>query len=75
MKKNLDKKFQKESKLKENHNQNYIVEKSNTIKTILSFISDLISKLFKIVFYILIVALCSLGAIYLFNYILKGGII
>ena len=75
MKKNLYKKFQKESKLKENHNQNYIVEKSNTIKTILSFISDLISKLFKIVFYILIVALCSLGATYLFNYILRGGVL
>lgn len=75
MKKNLYKKFQKESKLKENHNQNYIIEKSNTIKAILSFFSDLISKLFKIAFYILIVALCSLGATYLFNYILKGGII
>ncbi|MGN0973164.1 MAG: hypothetical protein ACI4OT_00315 [Bacilli bacterium] len=75
MKKNLYKKFQKESKLKENHNQNYTIEKSNTIKVILSFFSDLISKLFKIVFYVLIVALCSLGATYLFNYILKGGAI
>jgi len=75
MKKNLYKKFQKESKLKEKDNQNYTIEKSNTIKAILSFTSDCISKLFKIVFYILIVALCSLGATYLFNYILKGGII
>ena len=75
MKKNLYKKFEKERKVKDNSNQEYIIEKSSSIKVILSFLSDLISNLFKIIFYILIVALCSLGATFLFNYILKGGVL
>ena len=75
MKKNLYKNFQKKSKFKENESQNYRIEKSNIIKAILSFLSDIISKLLKIVLYIFIVALCSLGATYLFNYILQGGIV
>lgn len=73
MKKNLYKKFQK--KLKDNSNPNYTIERSSNMKAILSFISDLISNFVKIIFYILIVALCSLGATFLFNYILKGGIL
>lgn len=75
MKKNLYKNFQKKSKFKENESQNYRVGKSNIIRVILSFLSLLISKLLKIVLYIFIVALCSLGATYLFNYILQGGIV
>ena len=75
MKKNLYKKFQKKRKIKEDYNQIYTIEKPSNIKAILSFLSDLISNLFKIIFYILIVALCSLGATFLFNYILKGGIL
>ena len=75
MKKNLYKNFQMKSKFKENESKNYRVEKSNIIKVILSFLSDIISKLLRIVLYIFIVALCSLGATYLFNYILQGGIV
>jgi len=75
MKKNLYKKFEKERKLKEDSNQIYTIEKASSIKAILTFLSDLISNLFKIIFYILIVALCSLGATFLFNYILKGGVL
>ena len=75
MKKNLYKKFQKVDKLKKNYNENLIVEKSRTIKTILSFISDSIGKIIKLIFYISIVSLCSLGATYLFNYILRGGVL
>jgi len=75
MKKNLYKKFEKERKIKEDSNQIYTIEKASSIKAILTFLSDLISNLFKIIFYILIVALCSLGATFLFNYILKGGVL
>ena len=75
MKKNLYKKFEKKRKIKEDYNQKYTIEKPSNIKAILSFLSDLISNLFKIIFYILIVALCSLGATFLFNYILKGGVL
>lgn len=75
MKKNLYKKFEKERKVKEDSNQIYTIEKASSIKAILTFLSDLISNLFKIIFYILIVALCSLGATFLFNYILKGGVL
>lgn len=75
MKKNLYKKFQKIDKVKKKYNENLIVEKSQTIKTILSFVSDIVGKSIKLIFYILIVALCSLGATYLFNYILRGGIL
>lgn len=75
MKKNLYKKFQKEKKIKDNSNQTYTIERPSNIKAILSFLSDLISNIFKIIFYILIVALCSLGATFLFNYVLKGGIL
>lgn len=73
MKKNLYKKFQKESKIKKVYDDKVIINKSNTLKTVLSFISDFIGKAIKLIFYILIVALCSLGATFLFNYILKGG--
>ncbi len=73
MKKNLYKKFQKESKIKKVYDDKVIINKSNTLKAILSFISDFIGKAIKLIFYILIVALCSLGATFLFNYILKGG--
>lgn len=75
MKKNLYKKFEKERKLKEDSNHIYTIEKASSIKAILTFLSDLISNLFKMIFYILIVALCSLGATFLFNYILKGGVL
>ena len=75
MKKNLYKKFEKERKVKDNSNPTYTIEKASNLKAILSFLSDLISNLFKIIFYILIVALCSLGATFLFNYILKGGVL
>ena len=75
MKKNLYKKFEKERKIKEDSNQIYTIEKASSIKAILTFLSDLISNLFKIIFYILIVALCSLGATFLFNYVLKGGVL
>lgn len=73
MRKNLYKKFQKESKIKKVYDDKVIINKSNTLKTILSFISDFIGKAIKLIFYILIVALCSVGATFLFNYILKGG--
>lgn len=75
MKKNIYKQFQKENKIKEKYDENVIVEKSSTLKIVLSFLGNLISNLVRIVFYILIVALCSLGATYLFNLILKGGIL
>lgn len=75
MKKNLYKKFQKVDKVKKKYNENLIVEKSQAIKTILSFTSDMIGKIIKLIFYILIVALCSLGTTYLFNYILRGGVL
>lgn len=70
MKRNLYKKYKKKSKLKDKYN----TEKNSILKTILSFSSDVISKIIKTIFYICIVALCSLGATYLFNYIIKGGI-
>ena len=70
MKRNLYKKYKKKSKLKDKYN----TEKNSILKNILSFSSDVISKIIKTIFYICIVALCSLGATYLFNYIIKGGI-
>ena len=70
MKRNLYKKYKKQSKLKNKYN----TEKNSILKTILSFSSDVISKIIKTIFYICIVALCSLGATYLFNYIIKGGL-
>lgn len=70
MKRNLYKKYKKQSKLKDKYN----TEKNSILKNILSFSSDVISKIIKTIFYICIVALCSLGATYLFNYIIKGGI-
>ena len=75
MKRNLYKKFQKENREKQNYDEKVIIEKSKKLKTILSFISDFIGKSIKLIFYIFIVALCSLGATYLFNYVLKGGIL
>lgn len=70
MKRNLYKKYKKQSKLKDKYN----TEKNSILKTILSFSSDVISKIVKTIFYICIVALCSFGATYLFNYIIKGGL-
>ena len=76
MKKNLYKKFQKERKTKEKYkDENLVIEKSKTLKTILSFFSDSIGKIIKLIFYVGIVVLCSIGATYLFNYYFKGGIL
>ena len=73
MKKNLYKKFQKEKSIIKNYDDSVKIEKSQRLKTVLSFLSDLIGNLIKIIFYVLIVALCSLGATYLFNLIIRGG--
>lgn len=76
MKKNLYKEFQKERKTKEKYkDENLIIEKSKTLKTILAFLSDSVGKVIKLIFYVVIVALCSIGATYLFNYYFKGGIL
>lgn len=75
MRRNLYKKFQKENKIREKYDEKIVVEKSKTLKIILSFITNIIEKIIKIIFYILIVALCSIGATYLFNTVFKGGII
>lgn len=76
MKKNLYKEFQKERKTKEKYkDENLVIEKSKTLKTILTFLSDSVGKIIKLIFYVVIVALCSIGATYLFNCYLKGGIL
>ena len=73
MKRNLYKKFQKEKKMI--YKDNTTIKKEKTLKIILSFISDLIGKIIKIIFYILLVALCSIGATYLFNLIFRGVVL
>lgn len=76
MKKNLYKEFQKERKTKEKYkDENLIIEKSKTLKTILAFLSDSVGKVIKLIFYVVIVALCSIEATYLFNCYFKGGIL
>ena len=75
MRRNLYKKFQKENKIREKYDEKIVVEKSKTLKIILSFITNIIEKFIRIIFYILIVALCSIGATYLFNTVFNGGIL
>jgi len=73
MRKDLYKRFQKELKVKKKYDEKVVIIKTSILKTILSFLYDFVFGAIKVIYYILIVALCSIGATYLFNLLLKGG--
>ena len=55
-----------------------VIEKTNNLTNILSFIYELISKIIKILGYIIVIILCSFGATYIINNVLNlkiGGIL
>lgn len=73
-KKNLYNKLLKEKKIADKYNvprDKIVIKKSNTFLKLLSFFSAIFSKFFKVIAYILIIALCSIGATYLLNNIIK----
>lgn len=69
----LYKKYLKDKKVTEKYNierKEIVIEKSNLGLKVLSLLFDVISKIVKVLGYILLVILCSLGATFLFNNIL-----
>lgn len=71
------KKFIEREKIKSKYNEKIIVKNENTFIKLLSFFIELIAKLFKILFYISIIVLSSIGATYIVNnfdkFIFLGG--
>lgn len=71
------KEFIEREKIKSKYNEKIIVKNENTFIKLLSFFIELIAKLFKILFYISIIVLSSIGATYIVNnfdkFIFLGG--
>ena len=57
-----------ENKYKED--KEIVIEKPNHLTNMLSLFSSISNNIFKVLFYFIIIALCSLGATYLINNIL-----
>lgn len=72
MKKNLYKDYLKKKKIKEKYDEQVVVNEQNPVLKALLFLFDILSRIFNILFYLGIIILCSIGAIYLAN---KFGII
>lgn len=72
-KKNLYDKLSKEKKIADKYNfsqKEIVIKKSSSLIKLLSFLFVIISKVFKVIAYLIIIGLCSLGATYLVNNIL-----
>ena len=72
--KNLYNKLLKEKKIANIYNipeNEIVIKKSNVVIKLLSFFILIISKVFKVIAYLLIIGLCSIGATWLANYIFK----
>lgn len=68
--KNLYDKLSKERKLANKYKvkqKEIVINESNTLIKLLSFLYISISKILKIIAYLIIIGLCSLGATYLIN--------
>lgn len=79
MKKDMSyKRYLKEKKITKKYdveNENTVIEKQSNFLKLLYFLYVIITKIIKILIYIGLIALCSLGATYLINNILKIKII
>ena len=72
-KKNLYDKLSKEKKIADKYNfsqKEIVIKKSSSLIKLLSFLFVIISRVFKVIAYLIIIGLCSLGATYLVNNIL-----
>ena len=67
------KNYLEKENIRKDYDEKIIVKNENSFIKLLSFFIELISKLFKILFYVAIIGLSSVGATYLVNHI-KGGI-
>ena len=72
MGKNLYKEYLKKQKLKEKYKEEVVVNEQSPVMKALLFLFSILSKIFNILFYLGIIALCSIGATYIAN---KLGII
>lgn len=61
------KEFLEREKIKSKYEEEIIVKNESTFIRLLSFFIELIAKLFKILFYITIIILSSVGATYIVN--------
>ena len=73
MKKNFYKEFQKKQKLSQNYNENdkVIVQNQSTLLKLLSYLIAFFINIFKILIFIGIIALLSIGATVTFNNLLQ----
>lgn len=77
MKKNFYKEFQKRQKIAQNYNVNdkIVVENQSTLLKLLSYLIAFILGTFKILLFIGIIALLSIGATVIFNNVLQINLI
>ena len=67
------KEFLEKENIKKDYDEKIIVKNEKSFMKLLSFFIELISKIIKILFYISVIGLSSVGATYLANHF-KGGI-
>ena len=67
------KNYLEKENIRKDYDEKIIVKNENPFIKLLSLFIELISKLFKILFYVAIIGLSSVGATYLVNHF-KGGI-
>lgn len=72
MKKNIYKEYLKNKSIKEKYDEEIVVNNESIVIKILFFLFEILEKIFKILFYLGIIILCSIGATYIAN---KIGII
>jgi hypothetical protein len=65
------KEFLEKEKIKSKYNEKIIVKNESTFIKLLSFFIELIAKIIKVLFYISIIVLSSVGATYIVNNIDK----
>lgn len=71
-KKSYYERYAEKRKLQSKYKQDkeIVVEKPNHLTNTLSFFSSITNNIVKVLFYLIVIALCSLGATYLINNIL-----
>lgn len=67
MKRNLYKDYLKKQKLKENYTEKVVINEQNLVLKLLLFLFEIIFRMFIVLFYLVIIILCSIGATYLAN--------
>ncbi len=72
--KKLYESYKENNKLNKKYNKKIIVQKKSNFSKLLSFLLNLFQIIIKVIFYLAVIILCSIGATYVFNNIVLNFI-